>query len=165
MARDEVQLKKTDSIVDEITRLHEDISRRAYAFFEGNGGVLPDPLADWFRAEHELVWSPPIELRQKDGVFELEASVAGIEPKDLDVQVTPQDILIKGQTRHEHEAATGTIHTCEFQSGQLFRSIHLPEPIIPDSVKAEHRNGILRMTATIAKSDSGTPTKVDVAAA
>jgi HSP20 family molecular chaperone IbpA len=51
---------------------------------------------------------------------------------------------------------------CEFQSGQLFRSIHLPEPIDPDSVKAEYKNGLLRLTARIAMK---VPTKVDIKAA
>jgi HSP20 family protein len=119
-------------------------------------------LADWFRAERELVWSPAIELRQQDGSFELEASIAGVEPKDLDVQVTPEDVLIKGNVQHRHETKTGTVHVCEFQSGQLFRSIHLPEPIDPDSVKAEYKNGLLRLTARIAKT---VPTKVDIKAA
>ena len=162
MAKDELQLKKRDSILDEITRLQSDISRRAYDFFCAHQGLFPGPVADWFRAERELVWSPAIELRQMDGAFELEASIAGVEPKDLDVQVTPQDILIKGNTQHQHETKDGTVHVCEFQSGQLFRSIHLPEPIDPDSVKAEHKNGLLRLTAKIAKV---APTKVDIKAA
>lgn len=162
MAKDEIQLKKTDSILDEITRLHGNISRRAYDFFSEHQGLLPGPLADWVRAERELVWSPAIELRQKDDAFELEASIAGVEPKDLDVQVTSQDILIKGSTQHQHETKEGTVHVCEFQSGELFRSIHLPEPIEPDSVKAEYRNGLLRLTAKIAKR---APTKVDIKAA
>jgi HSP20 family protein len=162
MAKDAIQVRKADSILDDINRLHADISRRAYDFFRGHDGLFPGELADWFRAEKELVWSPPIELRQKDGTFEIEASIAGIDPKDLDVQATAEDILIKGQTEHRHEAERGTVHVCEFQSGQLFRSIHLPERIDPDSVKAEQRNGLLRLTATIVRPSTK---KIDVQAA
>ena len=163
MAKDEIQLKKTDSILDEIVRLNSDISRRAFEFFSEHRGFFPGPLADWFRAERELVWSPAIELRQKDGVFELEASTAGVEPKDLDVQVTSQDILIKGTSEHRHQTKDDTVHVSEFQSGQLFRSVHLPEPIDPESVKAEYKNGLLRLTANIAK--AAAPTKVEIKAA
>lgn len=150
MAKSEIQVTKAESILDNITQLHEDISRRAYDFFRRHDGDFPGPLADWLRAEKELVWSPPIVLRQTDGEFEIEASIAGVDPADLDVQVTPEDILIKAKTEHRHEAQKGTIYVSEFQSGQLFRSIHLPERIDPDSVKAEQRNGVLRLTATIA---------------
>jgi HSP20 family molecular chaperone IbpA len=62
------------------------------------------------------------------------AAVAGVEPKDLDVQVTPEDV----------------------------RSVHLPDKIDPDSAKAEYRNGMLRLTAAVAKA---APKKVDVHAA
>jgi HSP20 family protein len=151
MAKDQITLTKTDSILNELNRLHDDISRRAYELFRHQEDPHADALADWLRAEREVVWSPPIELRQRDGEFELEASIAGVEPKDLDVHVTPQDILIKAQNQHRHETEGGIVHLCEFTSGQLFRSIHLPDRIDPDSVTAHYRHGMLRVTASIAK--------------
>jgi HSP20 family protein len=54
------------------------------------------------------------------------------------------------------------VHLCEFERGRLFRSVHLPEPIDPDSVTAECRDGLLRLTAAVAKV---APKKVDVHAA
>src|SRR6186997_3317004 len=126
MAKDHIELKKTDSILDDLKRLHDKISRRAYEFFRQQDGPFADALADWLRAERELVWSPAIELRQKDDQFEIEAAMAGVDPKDLDIQVTPEDVLIKANTQHQHEEKTGTVHQCELQSGQLFRSVHLP---------------------------------------
>ena len=47
-------------------------------------------------------------------------------------------------------------------AGQLVRSVHFPEKIDPASVKAEYKNGLLRVTAPIAKA---TTTKVAVRAA
>lgn len=157
----EIQVKKPNSILKDLTELHETISRRAYELFE-SGGLLGGPLTDWFRAERELIWRPAIELRQKDGQFELEVAVAGVDPKNLDVQVTPEDVLITASEDHRHEEQEGTVHVCEFASGRLFRSVHLPERIDPDSVKAELRNGLLRLTATIAKPATK---KVDIQAA
>ena len=157
----EIQVKKPNSIFQELTELHETISKRAYELFQ-DGGLFGGPLADWFRAERELVWRPAIELRQKDGRFELEVAVAGVDPKHLDVQVTPEDVLITAAEEHRHGEKKGTVHVCEFAAGRLFRSIHLPERIDPDSAKAELRNGLLRLTASIAKTTSK---KVDVQAA
>jgi HSP20 family protein len=165
MARSGIELRKTDTIFDELERLHQAISRRAYDVFrnrETQGTLWDDPLTDWLTAEHEFVWKPAVELRQKDGQFEVLAALPGVEAKDLDVRITPEDLLIRAETAHEHTADKGAVHLCEFDGGKLFRSIHFPEKIDPDSVKAEYRNGMLRLTAAIAKA---APQKVEIKAA
>jgi HSP20 family molecular chaperone IbpA len=48
---------------------------------------------DWLEAERELVWKPAIELEERDNEFLLEMAAAGVDPKDFDIQVTPEDIL------------------------------------------------------------------------
>jgi HSP20 family protein len=151
MAKTDVELRKTDSIFDELDRLHREISGRAYDLFEHRGSILGDALADWLNAEGELVWKPAVELRQKDSQFEVLAAVPGVEAKDLNVQVAPDDVLIKAEIDHQHTAEKGTVRLCEFKQGKLFRSVHFPAKIDPASVKAEYRNGMLRLTAAIAK--------------
>jgi HSP20 family protein len=162
LAGQAVELTTRESIFDELNQLHADISRRAYEIFRSHDRLWIGALDDWLRAEQELVWRPAVELRQRDNEFEFVAAVAGVEPGDLDVQVTSRDILIKVKGEHQHQPKTCAVHLCEFTRGKLFRSIHLPDTIAPDSVKAECRNGLLRLTARIAKA---VPTKIDVKAA
>jgi HSP20 family molecular chaperone IbpA len=161
-AREAVELTTRDSILDELDQLHADVRRRAYELFRTHEQLWIGALEDWLRAERELVWRPAVELRQRENEFELVAAVAGVEPKDLDIQVTSRDILIKAKGEHQHRPETSAVHLCEFNRGKLFRSIHLPDRIDPDSVKAEYRHGLLRLTARIAKAE---PTRIDVQAA
>jgi HSP20 family protein len=163
MARGEIEVKKADTIFNELERLQQAISRRAYDLFRNGGTLWGGALTDWLTAERELVAKPAVELRQENGQFEVLAALPGVEAKDLDVQITPEDVLIKAETTHEHAADTGTVHVCEFESGRIFRSIHFPEKIDPDSAKAEYRNGMLRLTAAIAK--AATAQKVEIKAA
>jgi HSP20 family molecular chaperone IbpA len=86
------------------------------------------------------------------------AAVAGVDPKDLAVTVTSDDLLIKGNGAHEHRAEMGTVHRCEFSGGTLFRSVHFPAPIVPEKVVAECRNGLLTITAPISQSEAATKT-------
>jgi hypothetical protein len=65
--------------------------------------------------------------------------------------VTAEDILVKAEMRHEHEETKGKVHVCEFASGNLFRTIHLPKRIDPDKVTAEFKNGMLTLKAEIAE--------------
>lgn len=163
MARNDIALRKAETIVNELDQLHTAISRRAYDLFRNRGSLWGGPLVDWLDAERELVWKPAIELRQKDSQFEVLAATPGVEAKDLDVQITPEEILIKADIQHKHTPEEGAVEVCEFIAGQLFRSVHFPEKIDPDSATAEYRNGMLRVTASIAKPVART--KVEIAAA
>lgn len=151
MARKDVALRKAETILDELEQLNSAIRRRAYDLFRNRGELWGGPLEDWFNAERQLVWKPAIELRQRDKHFEVLAATPGVEAKDLDVQITPEDVLIKADIGHTHTPEEGTVRVCEFTGGQLFRSIHFPERIDPDTVTAEYRNGMLRLTVSIAK--------------
>src|SRR3989442_6771879 len=97
-----------------------------------------------------IVWKPAFELCEKDGRFQLEAAISGVDPKDIDIEVTPEDIVLKAETQRQHTTQKGLVHYSEFQSGRMFRPIHLPNKINPDNVKAEVTNGLLRLTADIA---------------
>ena len=144
-----VAIRKISSILDEMTQMQDRIMRRAYDIFERNGRLLGRDLDHWLQAERELLWKPALELREEAGEFVLEAAVPGVDPKDIDIEVTPEDIVLKADTYHEHEEKKGTVHICEYESGKMFRSIHLPKRINPDKVKAEFKNGLLQLKAEI----------------
>ena len=154
MTQRKIDLKKTDSIQDELNRLHDEVSCRAYDLSLAHNGVGGLEQDDWFRAERELISRPAIELRRTDRHIELDAAVAGFDPKDLDVRVGPQDILITGNGHQHHEVHDGTVCVTELHVGKLFRSVHLPEPIDPDSARAAYADGLLHVSANIAKPGS-----------
>jgi HSP20 family molecular chaperone IbpA len=151
-----VTLTRAPSLLDELERIHHRIRERAYDLFRTSDG-WSNPEDNWLNAERELFWQPAVEVCQKGGRFEVRAAVAGVDPKDLAVTVTSEDLLIKGNGAHEHRADQGTVHLCEFSRGGLFRSVHFPEPIVPENVTAECRNGLLTITAPIYQSEA--PTK------
>jgi HSP20 family protein len=156
-------IKKTESIFDELEKMQDRLMQRAYDIFRTNGGSVGRDLADWLEAERELVWRPNIELEEKDNEFRLKVAVPGVDPKDIDIEVSPQDILVKAELRHEHKEKKGEIHTCEFASGNLFRSIHLPKRIDTDKVKAEFKNGMLTLKAAVAEQARAKKVAVDAA--
>ena len=143
-------VRKSKSIFDEMDRMRDRIMRRAYDIFSSNGGIFGRDIDNWFQAEQELVWKPPIELEEKDDEFLLQVATPGVDPKDIDIEVTPEDILVKADVHHEHKEKKVDVYACEFASGNLFRSIHLPKRIDPDKVKAEFKNGMLSLKAPVA---------------
>ena len=133
MAKSEIDLRTTDSILGELNRVQQAVRERAYALFEKNAGGHGDPLLDWLTAEQEIIWKPPLEIVRRDGHYDVLAATAGVAAEDLNVQVTPDDLLIEAVARDP----------------QLFGSVHFPEKIDPNSVTATYKHGVLRLTAAI----------------
>ena len=125
--------------------------RRAYDIFESNGRALGRDLEHWLDAERQLVWKPAIELSEKNEEFHVSVAIPGIDPDKLDIEVAPEYLLIKAEVHHEHFSEKGTVHTCEFETGSLFRSIRFPKRVDPNRVKAEFNNGMLHLTAAVAE--------------
>jgi HSP20 family molecular chaperone IbpA len=148
---DLVPVRKIPSVFDQIREMQDRIMQRAYEIFEHNGHTLGRDFENWTQAEREIMWQPAIELREKDGQYLLDAAISGLEAKDINIEVTPEDIVLSAEVRHESTEQKGTIHYSDFQQGRMFRSIHLPKKIDTDKVRAEYKNGLLRLTAEIAQ--------------
>lgn len=146
-----LQVKKRESIFDELNSLHDRIMKRAFEIFDGNGHTFATDVDNWLQAERELVWKPAIELEEKDNAIRLQIATPGVDPKDIDIEVTPEYVLVKAETTHEHKEEEGQVHVCEFTSGNMFRSVRLPKKIDPGKVKAEFKNGVLTLTAELAE--------------
>src|SRR5687767_1453582 len=100
--KDPILVRKQESIANEMASLHERIMRRAYEIFEDGGGIAGFDLDHWLAAERELVWKPSIELSEKDNELLLTVALPGLEPGDIQIEATPEDLLVRAEIRHEH---------------------------------------------------------------
>jgi HSP20 family molecular chaperone IbpA len=143
-----VVLENNDPISAEIEAIQDRIRQRAFELSQ----VRPDDvleLYDWIAAESEIISVPPVELVEKDGMFEAKFALAGVNPDDVSVMVTRDQILLKSEYRHEHSSDAGTVHLCDFKSATVFRSVALPQPIDVQSVNIDFDDGLLRVTAAM----------------
>ena len=98
------------------------------------------------RDNSEATWMPALELVDAGDNFVLKAQLPGIDPKDIDVQVTPEAISISGERRYENTDEKPGYVRSEFRYGKFHRMLPLPAPIQNDSVQAEYKDGILMLT-------------------
>lgn len=146
-----VRCRPVDSVLAEVEGVQRQIAQRAQEIFRARAGDIGSALEDWMRAERETIWRPALEVRRTKDAFVIEAAVAGIEPKQFDVQVTPTEFVLGAQVHHSDREQEGEVVLCEFAKGPLFRSYEFPEPVDPARVSAEYRNGMLRLTAPLAQ--------------
>jgi HSP20 family protein len=143
-----VTSRRVKTILDELDAMQRRVATRAFELFQGRGSGGHE-LDDWLAAEQEETWTPPIDLREVDRQFVLKAAIAGVEPNQVDVRVTRDDVLIEADVHHEHARPKEKVVVCEFAHGKLFRRIHFPQHVNPDKVEATLKHGLLTVTAPI----------------
>ena len=96
-------------------------------------------LAEWMEAKEDMVWRPPLELAKERDEFVARTLVPGFDPARIEILISPDSILVKGETDNG-----------EPNHRRLMRSIPFPRPINPDRVHAEMKDGMLSVRAEIA---------------
>jgi len=142
-----VRCRTVDSVLAEVEGVQRHIAQRAREIFRARGGALGHAVEDWIKAERETIWRPALEVRRTRDAFVVEAAIAGIDPKQLDLQVTPTELVLGAPLHHLDREQEGEVVVCEFANGPLFRSYTFPDPVDPARVSAQYRNGMLRVTA------------------
>lgn len=139
-------LDNPDPIVAETEAIQGRIRQRAFELSQTRPQDAYE-LYDWKAAEAEVVSVPPVELVERDGLFDLTFAVAGVNPNDVNVMITADQIVLKSQSTHRHDSASGKVHFCDFKSATVFRSVNLPQPIDVKTVKVDFEGGIVHITA------------------
>jgi HSP20 family protein len=92
-------------------------------------------------------------LTEEDNEFAVRALIPGVDPKDIEVLVAPETLLIKGLTRLRSKPATGTVHPYELDRRKILRSIEFLRAVNPAKVHAEIKDGMLSIKAEIAQAE------------
>lgn len=114
----------------------------------------------WLEANEPGRWLPAIDMAESDTAIRIRVELPGIDPKDVDVSVSEDRLVIAGEKKTETETGgNGWTHR-ESHYGGFSRAIPLPEAVDPDQVKAHYDKGVL--TVDLTKSTTSTARKVPV---
>lgn len=86
-----------------------------------------------------------IDVYQTSEDIVIESAIAGVEPDDLDINVTNDSVTIKGKRKHFSEKEERNYLYQECFWGKFSRSIILPQEIDPDRATVHFKNGILKI--------------------
>ena len=134
-------------VLQEVDELFDQIRRKAFEIFEKNGSAHGHDVEHWLEAERECICCPESQLVYKDGQFEISVTTPGSEPKDLQVAVLPDSIVVKGQASSNDEKKQGDTHSSESSERVLFSRVTLPEPIDVNTASARLEKGVLHIVA------------------
>jgi len=92
---------------------------------------------------------PAVESYIEGGKLVLKAELPGIDPKDLDVTVTADELVIKGEKRSEKDEKEKDFSFREISYGSFERRFALPTGAKLDDLKASFSNGILEISVPV----------------
>lgn len=105
--------------------------------------------SDWMGLHNMAgMWTPAVEIEEKENELILKAAIPGIDVKDLNVEVSEDRVTISGE--HQSESKTedegkNYFHS-EFHYGKFERVIPLPMPIKTDAIESDFKKGMLTLT-------------------
>jgi len=129
-------LSKRNNSESALSNIQRDISHIFDDFFT----IRPSLLG-------EFDWTPTIDVRENDKNITVNAEIPGINEKDINVTLQNNILTISGEkneTREEKDVKDGYVLS-ERKFGSFCRSISLPEGIKDDKIKAEFKNGVLKI--------------------
>ena len=124
-------------------------------------GDLFTPHEDETNME-DASWMPTVDISETETRFEIRAELPGISEDDVNVSLTDNVLTVKGEKQHEEETDGKNYHRMERRYGKFQRSFTLPRHIEADAIKAEFKNGVLRLE--IPKAEEAKPTEISITA-
>jgi HSP20 family protein len=105
-------------------------------------------------------WAPAVDIYEQNGNIVLKAELPGVDPKDVDVRVENNILTLRGERKLENEVKRESYHRVERAYGSFTRSFTLPNVVDTEKIKAEYKDGLLRMT--LPKKDEAKPKQISI---
>jgi len=85
---------------------------------------------------------PAINIYDQGDAVVLYTEMPGVRPQDIDLSVLNETVTLKAQRKADEDERDRTYRR-ERVAGEFARTVTLPDPVNPDSVKAQYANGVL----------------------
>jgi len=145
-----VSLRTWDPYRD-FTALRENINR----LFEDSwrSGDRPPEMA-------ASTWPVPVDIYETSDAIVVRAEVPGINPKDVKISLTGDQLVIGGRREQEAKSEGRNYVRTERRFGSFIRSFTVNVPVKGDQIKANYKDGLLEVT--LPKADEVKPREIEI---
>lgn len=115
------------------------------------------------RGDRDLLsghWVPAVDIYETPERVVLVADLPGVEQDDIELSIENNTLVLSGERRMKKDVNQENYHRVERGYGTFHRSFTLPMTIDQNSIRAEHRNGILEVS--LPKTEGAKPRAIRV---
>ena len=127
------------SFRSEIDRLFDRFALPSWSSFPGFPSVFDTAPNISFNA-------PAVEITEDDKAYKIAAELPGLDEKDVDVSLSGDVLVLKGEKRQETEEKGKNTYVCERSYGSFQRAFSLPDGIDRNKIGADFNKGVLTVT-------------------
>ena len=105
---------------------------------------------------------PLLDVYETDSTVEVSVDLPGVEKKDVEVNVSNGLLTISGERKNTAEESTEGRFWQETSFGTFKRSFELTDAVVEDKIKAQFKNGVLKISFPKAEEIKPTVRKISV---
>jgi HSP20 family protein len=105
-------------------------------------------------------WNPKVDIFEEDDQFVVKAELPGVEKDKIAIDINGRILTVKGDRASENEVKEKNYYRRECAYGTFQRSFTLPNETDSEQIKAEYKDGVLRVS--IPKPEARQPKKITV---
>jgi HSP20 family protein len=90
-------------------------------------------------------WTPLVDVEESDKEYTIKAELPEVKKEDVKVEIQNGSLRISGERKLEKEEAGKRFHRVERSYGSFERSFSLPEGTKKGDLKAEFKDGLLKV--------------------
>lgn len=105
-------------------------------------------------------WNPAVDIYEDEHNIFVKAEIPGVEKDGITVDVQDRVLTLKGERAYENEVKDDQYVSKESTYGRFERAFTLPEAVATDDIKAEYKDGVLKIT--VPKPEERKPKQITV---
>lgn len=102
------------------------------------------------------LWEPPIDAFESEDEIIVEAEIAGIDQKDIEIRLEENILIIKGVRKMDENISQGNLYRMERMYGNFIRTFTLPDLVDRERISATYSNGVLTVRLPKSRKNSVT---------
>ncbi|MBW1897704.1 MAG: Hsp20/alpha crystallin family protein [Deltaproteobacteria bacterium] len=105
-------------------------------------------------------WNPAVDVYENKEDIVIKVELPGVEKKDIKVDVNDGILTLKGERNNEKEVKEEAFYRRESVYGKFERSFKLPDGTDFDKIKADFKDGILKVS--VPKTEEKLPKQITI---
>lgn len=105
-------------------------------------------------------WNPAVDIYEEADNIVVKAEIPGVDREGIHVDVKDRVLTIKGERTMDNEVKEDSYYRREQTYGQFQRAFTLPIDVDPEAIKAEYKDGVLKVL--VPKPEQNKPKQITV---